>query len=83
MPASPRIGDVFRQEVAPGVAEDRAEVNALGQATEVTAGTFTDTLTLFETNPLDGDSDTIVYARGIGIIVDGPARLSSYSLPTD
>lgn len=83
MPASPRVGDAFRQEVAPGVAEDQAKVIALNEPTEVPVGTFAETVTLVEANPLDGGSDTKVYARGIGLIVDGPARLTSYSAPSD
>lgn len=59
----------------------QAKVTALGETTEVPAGTFTDTMTLLEINPLDGGRDTKVYARGIGVIVDGPAELTSYSGP--
>ena len=81
MPPSPEVGYAFQQEIAPGVAEDQAKVTALGETTEVPAGTFTDTMTLLEINPLDGGRDTKVYARGIGVIVDGPAELTSYSAP--
>lgn len=81
MPPSPEVGYAFQQEIAPGVAEDQAKVTALGETTEVPAGTFTDTVTLLEINPLDGGRDTKVYARGIGVIVDGPAQLTSYTAP--
>lgn len=80
MPASPEVGTAFQQEVAPGIAEDQAKVVELGDSTTVPAGTFTDTISLVEINPLEGGrGDTKVYARGIGIIVDGPAKLTSYS----
>jgi hypothetical protein len=79
MPGSLEVGQAFRQEVAPGVAEDQAKVIALGEVTEVPAGTFEDTATLRDRNPLDGTEDTKIYARGIGLIVDEAARLTNYS----
>jgi hypothetical protein len=48
----------------------------------VPAGTFEDTATLRDGSPLDGSSGEKVYARGIGLIVDGPARLTGYSSPS-
>ena len=82
MPPTLEVGEAFQQEIAPGVAEDQAKVVALGEKTEVPAGTFDDTATLEDGSPLDGSVGTKVYARGIGLIVDGPARLTSYSTPT-
>lgn len=81
MPARLRVGQAFQQEVAPGVAEDQSKVVALGETTEVPAGTFTDTATLLDRDVLDGGEDTKVYARGVGLIVDGPARMTTYSTP--
>jgi hypothetical protein len=82
MPASPDVGMAFQQEIAPGVAEDEAKVIALGGSTRVPAGTFEETATLLDGSPLDGSQGTKVYAKGIGLIVDGPARLTRYS-PTE
>jgi hypothetical protein len=79
MPADPRVGQAFRQEMAPGVAEDQSKVVALGERTEVPAGTFEDTVTMTDLNPLDGTEDAKVYARGIGLIVDESAELTTYS----
>lgn len=79
MPATVRVGQAFQQEVAPGIAEDQSKVVALGESTEVPAGTFTDTATLLDRDVLKGGQDTKVYARGIGLIVDGPARMMSYT----
>jgi len=81
MPPSLEVGLAFQQEVAPGIAEDQAKVIALGEATEVPAGTFEQTATLRDGSPLDGSSGEKVYARDIGLIVDGPARLTRYSSP--
>lgn len=82
MPAELEVGQAFQQEIAPGVAEDQAMVVALGEETEVPAGTFQDTASLLDRDVLSGGEDTKVYARGIGLIVDGPARLTSYSTPS-
>lgn len=79
MPAAPAVGDTYFQEVAPGVAEDHAEVVALGEPITVPAGTFDDTLETREGTPLEpGHFDTKVYVSGIGLVVDAAARLSSY-----
>jgi hypothetical protein len=79
MPPSLEVGVAFQQEIAPGVAEDQARVVAVGESTDVPAGTFDDTVTMEDGSPLDGGTGTKVYARGIGLIVDGPARLTRYS----
>jgi hypothetical protein len=81
MPPSLEVGLAFQQEIAPGVAEDQAKVIAIGEATEVPAGTFEDTVTMRDGSPLDGSTGEKVYAAGIGLIVDGPARLTRYSSP--
>lgn len=82
MPPSLEVGQAFQQEFAPGIAEDQAKVTALGESVRVPAGTFDDTATLLDGSPLDGSQGTKVYARGIGLIVDGSARLTRYSTPT-
>ncbi|MDQ4108218.1 MAG: hypothetical protein M3138_05345 [Actinomycetota bacterium] len=81
MPSSLQVGQAFQQEIAPGIAEDQAKVIALGEATDVPAGTFDDTVTMRDGSPLDGSTGEKVYARDIGLIVDGPARLTKYSSP--
>lgn len=43
------------------------------------AGTFDDTVTVVDRNPLDGSEDTNVYARGVGLIVDEAARMTEFS----
>lgn len=79
MPSSLEVGQAFRQEIAPGIAEDLAKVVALGEVTEVPAGTFDETATLVDHNPLDGSGDEKVYAAGVGLIVDGPVRMTSFT----
>jgi hypothetical protein len=82
MPASVQVGQAFQQEIAPGIAEDQAKVTSIGDATEVPSGTFDNTATLLDRNPLDGSEGTKIYARDIGLIVDGAARMTSYSAVT-
>ncbi|MGH7569530.1 MAG: hypothetical protein ACREL9_11315 [Gemmatimonadales bacterium] len=78
MPASPAVGMAFRQEVAPGVAEDRVQIVAAGESVTVPYGTFTNTIRFRETTPLEpGASSTKVYARDFGQIVDDHVRLTS------
>jgi hypothetical protein len=76
------VGVAFQQEIAPGIAEDQSQVIAVGERTEVPAGTFEDTATLRDGSPLDGGTGDKIYARGIGLIVDGSARLTRYSSPS-
>lgn len=80
MPGSLEVGQAFQQEIAPGVAEDQAKVIALRESTVVPAGTFDDTATLLDRNPLDGGEGTKVYARGVGLIVDESVRMTSHTM---
>ena len=75
MPAEPEVGMTFAQESAPGIAEDEATILRSGRTVTVPAGTFTDTITVRDLNPLDGGKGTKVYARGVGLIEDGPLQL--------
>ena len=81
MPADPAAGMTFKQESAPGVAEDEATIVRKGSTVKVPAGTFSDTITVRDFNPLDGSRGTKVYARDVGLIRDGPLDLISYSPP--
>ena len=77
MPADPRVGDRYQMELAPGIAEDEGRVVGTGGAT-VPAGSFSQTMRVRESNPLDGDKGYKVYAHGVGLIVDGPVELVDY-----
>jgi hypothetical protein len=77
MPANPEVGMTYQQEVAPGVAEDRATITRRGSFT-VPAGSFPDTISVRDFNPLDGSRSTKVYARDVGLIFDSPLQLYSY-----
>jgi hypothetical protein len=82
MPPSPAAGMAFRQEVAPGVAEDRAVIEATGETVTVPAGTFTNTVRFLETTALEpGATSVKVFARDVGLIVDDAVRLASQGVP--
>jgi len=80
MPASPKPGMKFQFESAPGIAEDQGSIVGSGPE-EVPAGRFTETIRIRELNPLDGGKDLKSYAAGVGLIVDGTLRLTSYTTP--
>jgi hypothetical protein len=83
MPADPAVGTTFQMEGAPGVAEDRGRVIARGVRIRVRAGTFKKTILLEESNPLTGEVGRKVFARGTGIVVDGPLALVQYRVRGD
>lgn len=79
MPANPQIGDVFSQEFAPGIALDQTEITDLGATFNSPFGTFTDTLSATDCDPLDdGSSDDKIYVDGIGLALDATAELISF-----
>jgi hypothetical protein len=70
MLARPRPGHGYRQEHAPGEAEDRARVLSLDDQAEVPAGHFTDVLTTKDWNPLEPKVlEYKLYARGVGLVL--------------
>lgn len=77
MPANPHPGMKFRMEIAPGIAEDEGKIVGIGPV-DVPADRFTETIRVEESNPLEGDKDFKVYAKDVGIIIDGPLALVSY-----
>lgn len=82
IPGSLLVGARFMQEVAPGVAEDRSEIIAIGDEIVLPAGTFDDLLTIHDTNALNPSAppDLKVYAPGIGLVVDEELELVEYEL---
>lgn len=81
MPGRPRVGDRYYQEIAPGVAMDRAEVIALGQTVTTPAGTYTNCLRTRETSPLEKGSGDKWYAPGIGLVKDEGMAIVSVTRP--
>jgi hypothetical protein len=79
MPADPRPGMRFQMEGAPGIAEDAGMILGIGPV-RVPAGPFAETIRVREVNPLGGSVGFKVFARGVGIVIDGPLSLVSYRI---
>jgi hypothetical protein len=76
MPGRPLNGSRYYQEIAPGVALDRAEHLDDQTNIETPAGTFEDCLLVGETTPLEvGALSMKAYARGIGLVQDDVLKL--------
>jgi hypothetical protein len=70
MEAHPRVGDTYRQELAPPVAEDTAIVISLGERTCVRYGRFDHVLMTEDWSPLEpGVAEYKYYARGVGLVL--------------
>jgi len=70
------VGSRYFQEVAPGVALDRAEHVATGEEVEVPAGVFEDCIEVTETTPLNPDEEsTKAYCRDVGLVIDDDLEL--------
>jgi len=79
IPGLPLLRARYYQELAPGVAMDRAEIMSVTDTLTTPAGTFKDVLRTTESTPLEMMSkETKIYARGIGLIQDGSLRLVRY-----
>ena len=83
MPGEFLVGSRYFQEMAPGVAMDRAENIKMGLTVDVPAGHYTDAVKVRETSPLEPSSKgTKIYAPGIGLVVDGKIQLIEVINPT-
>jgi hypothetical protein len=79
MPGNPAVGMKYYQEIAPGVAMDRAEIASLGETFSTPAGEFSNSLKTKEgtaLNPLEVEYKT--YAPGIGLIQDEKLLLTEH-----
>jgi hypothetical protein len=73
MPAKPTVGQVFEQERAPGVAEDRSKVVAVGLGVTTPAGRFGDCIKTRDFAPLDRKTEFKFYCAGVGLVREKPA----------
>jgi hypothetical protein len=80
MPSAPKVGDVFEQERAPGVAEDRSTVHATGLAVTVPAGMFKDCIEIRDFDPIEKSTHRKVYCRGAGLVREVYGRGGSVEL---
>ena len=76
MPGTPKPGMKYYQELAPGVAMDRAEILSVTETCGTPAGTFKSCMKVKEGSELDlGMTEYKYYAPGIGLIRDEDLRL--------
>jgi len=78
MPGEPVLGARYYQEVAPGVAMDRARIADLNTTLKTPAGTFKRCLRVQEENPLDKEKEFKIHAPGIGLVQDEDLLLVRY-----
>jgi Peptidase propeptide and YPEB domain len=78
MPGSPVVGMRYYQEVAAGVAMDRAEVLSTSETCSTPAGDYPGCLVTKETSAIEVVEEQKSYAPGIGLIQDSNLRLVSY-----
>jgi uncharacterized Fe-S cluster protein YjdI len=71
MPGAPKVGMRYYQEIAPGVAMDRAEIMSVTDSCMTPAGTFSRCLKVKETSAIEFFASEYKYhAPGIGLIRD-------------
>lgn len=76
MPGTFLLGARYFQEVAPGVALDRAEHTEMEATVATPAGTFHRCVVVVETTPLEPGAESLkVYRRGVGLVQDDVLQL--------
>jgi hypothetical protein len=84
MPGTFLLGSRYYQELAEGIALDRAEHTAMGIEVTVPAGTFTDCVQITESNPLEpGAGSEKIYCPEVGLTVDDVLQLVDYGYVED
>lgn len=79
MPGTFLLGARYFQELADGIALDRAEHAEMGITIDTEAGTFTDCVRVVETSPLERKSESVkIYCPGVGLVVDSDVELVEY-----
>jgi hypothetical protein len=79
LPGTPRVGQRFYHEVAPGLAMDRAEVKSMTDTVTVPAGSFANCLRTEETSELEsGLVESKTFGRNVGNVVDADQVLIEY-----
>jgi len=82
MPGVILLGGRYYQEIAPGVAMDRAEIISMTETLQVPAGTFENCLETYETSAIDRKAKGYkFYAPGIGLVKDDVLELTGYVVP--
>lgn len=81
MPSEPLLGARFMQEIAPGVAVDRAEIMSLNESVQTPAGRFDRCLKVEETSVLEPKIvGHKLHCPGIGLVQDKDLKLVRYGM---
>ena len=84
MPGTPKVKMRYYQEIAPGVAMDRAEIIRLDETCKTPAGTFPNCLKVEEGSAIDiAAHEYKYYAPDIGLVRDEDLRLTRYGFIND
>ena len=84
MPGTPKPGMRYYQEIAPGVAMDRAEIVSLDETCSTPAGTFSGCMKVREGSAIEFFAREYKYhAPGIGLVRDEDLRLIRYGFVKD
>jgi hypothetical protein len=82
MPGTFLLGARYFQEIAEGIALDRAENVEMGLDVETDAGEFHDCVRIVETTPLEPKSESEkIYCPGVGLVVDSDVQLVEIEEP--
>jgi hypothetical protein len=95
MPAQPEVGKTYDQELAPGVAEDKATVLSLSESVSTPSGSYSGCLKTREFSPLEpGVEEFKFHCPGAGLVREesesgfielvsiGPASVSATPVPS-
>ena len=74
-PGTPQLKMKYYQELAPGVAMDRAEIVDLNETCKTPAGTFSRCLKVKESSAISAGTEYKYHAPGIGLVGDEDLRL--------
>lgn len=79
MPGDLLLGARYAQEVAPGIALDRAQIKSISETAATPAGTFSDCLKTKETSGIEKNAKEFkLMCPGIGVVQDETLMLTSY-----
>lgn len=81
MPASPRVGQMYYNELAPRIAMDRSEVISLADTVKTPAGTFANCLHVKDGSAIESGTGSKWYAPGTGLVKDGDMELLKTTSP--
>lgn len=81
MPGFPLLKSRHYQEIAPGVAMDRAEIVSVSETVKTPAGEFKNCIKVEETTPLEPKTKEYKwYAPGVGLVQEQDLKLVSYGM---